>query len=352
MKKITRNNYELWFVDWKDNKLSEDEANLLFAFLSENEDLKAEFDAWINMDDDFKLEEEILPLNNDLISSLNLEFKQLEGINEDNYEEKIIAFYEGDLNKEEAENLILFVNQNPIIKKEFEIYGKIKLVPDQNIKLNETDLPYKTASILLFNRYTQYLVAASLLLFIVFWYALNNNTKPEMAENNVRKIEKTNEGSKKTEPVKKIENTETKTESKTSDFSNQKFDKQDYIKENNPEREYSSFTATEIILTEKIEIPSNNYNIQSIDNIMIGDSYIAHQNTKTDDGFLKPVEWIRKNTIEKISNKKSDKLIDKNDFQPMFAHALKETLGADLKIDKSEGKTKYYFGFKNFSIEN
>ena len=170
-----------------------------------------------------------------------------------------------------------------------------------------------------------------------------------MAENN-HKTEKSEEIIIKKDTIKTVTNTETNKTNKVFEKPQNQIIKQ----ESELEIERTNYTLAEIKLNRKIENTFKHLNqIHRAENKMINDTFVAEQKNKTaDDGFLSPVAWLRQNTIEKISFRKSEKLMDKNDLQPMFAYTLKETLGADLKIDKSESKTKYYFGFKNFSIEN
>ncbi|NNM16054.1 MAG: hypothetical protein HKO56_05300 [Bacteroidia bacterium] len=44
--KINKHNYEAFFIDFFDKNLNEEDTAMLFSFLDENPDLKAEFDAF------------------------------------------------------------------------------------------------------------------------------------------------------------------------------------------------------------------------------------------------------------------------------------------------------------------
>ena len=48
--KINRNNYEIFFVDYSDGKLSENQIENLMAFISLNPDLEEEFYTFINLE--------------------------------------------------------------------------------------------------------------------------------------------------------------------------------------------------------------------------------------------------------------------------------------------------------------
>jgi hypothetical protein len=67
---------------------------------------------------------------------------------------------------------------------------------------------------------------------------------------------------------------------------------------------------------------------------------------------LNPWAWVRSKTIGKISPKNTDKLLIKDDIQPILAYSLKETLGVNFKNEKTEkGKNKFQFSIGNFSVE-
>ncbi|KXK46137.1 MAG: hypothetical protein UZ10_BCD003001461 [Bacteroidetes bacterium OLB10] len=46
---INRENYEIWFIDYFDGKLSPEQTAELLLFLEENGDLKLEFDSFSNI---------------------------------------------------------------------------------------------------------------------------------------------------------------------------------------------------------------------------------------------------------------------------------------------------------------
>ncbi len=55
-------------------------------------------------------------------------------INKDNYEAYYLDYYEGNLTPSEVDEMLLFIEQNPEIRNEFEGYESVSLVPDETIR--------------------------------------------------------------------------------------------------------------------------------------------------------------------------------------------------------------------------
>ena len=129
MKSISRDNYEVWMIDYFDGKLTAGEADTLMAFLDSHEDLKEEF--------------ELISL--ELPGSETVQYPGKEKlkrkiprafgmVNETNYENYFTAYYEQDLNTGEKEALEGFLKLNPLLKDEFHLHAKLSLVPEHDIK--------------------------------------------------------------------------------------------------------------------------------------------------------------------------------------------------------------------------
>lgn len=112
MSKINRNNYEIYFIDHFDGRLSAAEESELQAFLEHNPDLKRELE-------DFEIlevpqEKTTYPRKESLKKNIQ---PSLTGITDDNFEDYCIAYYEGDLNKQEQQALLLYLEYRPELKK-------------------------------------------------------------------------------------------------------------------------------------------------------------------------------------------------------------------------------------------
>ncbi|HKK10128.1 MAG TPA: hypothetical protein VJ939_04790, partial [Bacteroidales bacterium] len=126
--KINKGNYELFFVDYFDGNLSGESKKELFAFLEQNPELKAEFESF---------EPVVLPPENitypDKASLRKQQIVPTGSINEENYEDFLIAYAEKDLTKQEEVLLQQFFKKNPSLREESEKYAKLKLHPDKDI---------------------------------------------------------------------------------------------------------------------------------------------------------------------------------------------------------------------------
>ncbi len=169
---INKNNYEIYFLDYREGNLSPIRIAELMVFLEQNPVLKKEFENFENIT--------VRPDTN-IIFAHKENLKKpviitVNNINEDNYEDFFIADLEGDLNYKESENVVLFLEKNPLLKKEYNLFRKTYLIPDKNIvyaqktTLKKFILPfYKKKSF-----YYTVSVAASVLIFISI-YILNHN---------------------------------------------------------------------------------------------------------------------------------------------------------------------------------
>lgn len=124
---IKRNNYEIFFIDYFDGKLSEEQISMLMLFLSKNPDLTEEFS---------NFEEITLPVSEIKFADKNL-LKAITQqpllISDDNFAELNIAYIEGDMNQQEKNYFEKYLLKNPDKYREFSVFAKTKLQPDLNI---------------------------------------------------------------------------------------------------------------------------------------------------------------------------------------------------------------------------
>lgn len=118
---INRNNYESFFMDYLDGKMSPDQVIKLMSFLRENPDLKTELEEFeeINIEPDKKRFESKITLKKTFI------------VDDSNFDDLCIASLEGDLNEEEATLFQNWLQQNHLKVKEFELYKKTRLIPEK-----------------------------------------------------------------------------------------------------------------------------------------------------------------------------------------------------------------------------
>lgn len=126
--KLNRENYGIFIVDYFDGNLSESETEQLLVFLDANPDLKKEFRNFDKVtlekpDISFPEKEK---LKVPVISSTH-------SINKDNYESFFVLFYDNELNDDETRELKQFINQNPHLSEELELFGEIRLEKDTKV---------------------------------------------------------------------------------------------------------------------------------------------------------------------------------------------------------------------------
>lgn len=126
---INRENYEMYFIDYYDGNLNNNDIDTLMAFLQSNIDLKEEFEEFEEFS--VSIPKVIYPNKNIL---LKRKIVSERGINADNCEDFFIAYHEGDLSEEEKIETLLFCEKNLSLKKEFQSFSKIFLTPDKAIR--------------------------------------------------------------------------------------------------------------------------------------------------------------------------------------------------------------------------
>lgn len=135
--KINRNNYEQYFIDYLDGRLSAAMAMELSKFLDKNPDLKEELESFeninVNLQDSYNFSEK---------ENLKKTVIQSSGkITSKNYNNYFIAFHEGDLSTEEQAEVNTFIALNPQLRAEFKLFGASYLQTNETIVFaNKKDL--------------------------------------------------------------------------------------------------------------------------------------------------------------------------------------------------------------------
>ncbi len=135
--KITRENYESFFLDYLEGNLNELLVNELNEFLHQNPDLKEEL----------RLFEAIsLPSEDINFTGKEKLFRAPYDKNEifDNHS---VAFIEGDLTEEEMTSYLAYTETHPDRKKELALFKETKLIPDESVTFGSKNKLYKPLSI-------------------------------------------------------------------------------------------------------------------------------------------------------------------------------------------------------------
>lgn len=126
---INRNNYESHFLDYFEGMLDPLQEDELLQFLEKNPDLKEEFESF-----------DIVPLvadpdihfpDKNLLRKKNIH--SVGPINEQNYQEYLIANMEGDLSEASGKLLERFILRNPSVARERALFQATKSRPDPGI---------------------------------------------------------------------------------------------------------------------------------------------------------------------------------------------------------------------------
>ncbi len=126
---ITRENYEIWFLDYAEGKLNSAQQKMLFTFLEENKDLKRELDAFENT----SIEKPIL---GDEKNKINLKKKQSWLLEKYSVDELVFNFCENNLSKEELREWNDLVKTMPNLLTMVEAEQKMVLKPLDAEKFN------------------------------------------------------------------------------------------------------------------------------------------------------------------------------------------------------------------------
>lgn len=165
MKKINRNNYEIYLIDYLDGKLNPLLMDEIHSFFQENPDLKKEFEniSSIKLNPDKIVYEEKIILKKYISKSI---------VNESNFSDFCIARFEDDLNADEIKALDNYIKENPTKKPEYQLFALSRLETDTSIifenkrKIKHIFLAQTEKRIL----YSIISVAASLLLVVSTWF--------------------------------------------------------------------------------------------------------------------------------------------------------------------------------------
>ena len=186
--KISINNYEAYLIDYMDGLLNNAETQQLKAFCVQNhidfEELTEDLPVLESTDDTFD-EKEYLFKN---------KIVPFGSINEDNYEERFIAYQELLLDGEKEREVEEFADKNPFLLKDLRIYGNCRLKPDTTVVFKDKDNLKKKAVILPLYAKIAAVAAVIAVLFGLSWLPKNEDDnanqqpvlvelKPEPSEN-------------------------------------------------------------------------------------------------------------------------------------------------------------------------
>lgn len=131
--KITRDNYEPFFLDYLEGNLKETMIDQFLDFLEQNPDLKEELQLFDNIH---------LPEEQVAFSGKQHLYKS-EHDEKPAFEMKTIAYMEGDLKDDERESFETYIAAHPELQKEYNLFGKTRLIADTEIKFPQKHKLYR-----------------------------------------------------------------------------------------------------------------------------------------------------------------------------------------------------------------
>ena len=135
--KIDKTNYEIWLIDWLDGNLNDLQVEHLKLFLSNNPDLKEEFD---------ELNAFSLKPSKKSFSQKNQLKKSVTDLSASQFEYLCVAYLENDLSAGQQTELQEIIDQNYEKKRVFDLVQKAKLTPSDIRFKNKTQLLKRTAA--------------------------------------------------------------------------------------------------------------------------------------------------------------------------------------------------------------
>lgn len=169
MSRINRNNYESYLIDLMEGNLDAPTTKEIKTFLEENPDIKEEFEQL----DNISIEPgEIRYIDKQILKKEPV--KETGNISENNYEEMFVAYFEGDLTPAEKEDVKHFIDLNPSLKNDFNLFGELFLSSDESVLFPDKESLYHKKRIVPLFWITS--VAATLLILIAISGLVKNNT--------------------------------------------------------------------------------------------------------------------------------------------------------------------------------
>jgi len=169
--KITRSNYESWFLDFLEGNLESSIMDEFQEFLKMNPDLAAELDM---------AEQVTLEANKSIRFETKDELKKPDIDHEIEFQERAIAYYEGDLTLEERLKFEASLSENSIHSSDAEQFGKLKLVADKTIVYDHKEQLKKKVTIL--PLWIKVASAAAILLFAYLLFQPGVGVRPELRQ--------------------------------------------------------------------------------------------------------------------------------------------------------------------------
>jgi len=131
--KITRTNYESFFIDYIEGNLPESMIDQFLDFLNQNPDLKEEL----------HLFEEVNLLEEHVVFQEKKQLHKNAADEKHRLENIAIAYLEGDWDADESKTVESYLFTNPEFKREYDLFARTQLKPDFEIKFPDKQKLYR-----------------------------------------------------------------------------------------------------------------------------------------------------------------------------------------------------------------
>ena len=316
--KITRDNYEPFFLDYLEGNLKESMIDQFLDFLELNPNLKEELQLFDNIH---------LPEEQVAFSGKQHLYKSAQD-EKPAFEMKTIAYMEGDLKEEERESFETYIAAHPELQKEYDLFGKTRLIADTDIKFPQKQKLYrKSGTIIALNW-----VARAAAVVVLIW-GINSLFQPgsqKVGTSVIPEIASVKPQSKpaeiKTEPEKIIQeneiaqNTAVKVSQKpviVQEQTNNKPEQKAEVETNNQERDLTEMNEISPILamleSETFETQlavSHEINVEKINDprILTIDEFLASRAKKVGNEGLNSVQRIFRTGLNVASELSGDRI--------------------------------------------
>jgi len=181
---LTRENYEVWMLDFIEGNLTPDEKEEVYSFLAKNPDLKAELE---------EFESAVISPGEKIIFTNKTQLKKtapgFEEITRNDY--LIIGKKENVLNADEEKEFEVFIRKNPGSLHELTLYGNTVLKPDSKITFPHKN-SLKRDVVIPYIPKPNLFRAAAIIIFVLFtssitWFITTNNHLKENSYTENRK---------------------------------------------------------------------------------------------------------------------------------------------------------------------
>lgn len=183
--KINRTNYEIYFLDYLDGNLPDDQIDDFLDFLEKNPDLHEELKAVSEI--------KLSPGPEAFQQKEILRKEGMSGVSEFDYQ--AVAYLEGDLEGDDEKTFVETITKDEVQEKQFDLFLKTKLHPDPQIIFPDKEKLYRKSGIKIFLTWSGR-VAAGLILLIGIWSVLNYQSNHEKTDQPI-----TNQQSAQVEPL-------------------------------------------------------------------------------------------------------------------------------------------------------